>query len=104
MKEQILSFLNPDYPWKDRFHYFSELDSTNDRLKTMARQGAPHCTVLIADRQTGGHGRMGRSFLSPSGVGIYMSMLLRPNCAPLDLMHLTCATAVAMCDAVETAA
>ena len=67
----------------------------------MARQGAPHGTVLIADRQTGGHGRRGRRFLSPGGVGIYLSMLLRPNCSPMELMHLTCATAVAMCDAVE---
>ena len=47
---------------------------------------------------------MGRSFLSPGGVGIYFSLLLRPDCPPTELMHLTCATAVAMCDAVETAA
>ncbi len=84
--------------------YFSELDSTNDRLKIMARQGAPHGTVLIADRQTGGHGRMGRSFLSPGGVGVYLSILLRPNCKPTKLLHLTCAAAVAMCDAVEKSA
>ena len=44
---------------------------------------------------------MGRSFHSPGGVGIYFSILLRPQCAPGELMHLTCATAVAMCDAVE---
>ena len=104
MKEQILSALPPAYPWKEHFHVFPALDSTNDRLKIMARQGAPHGTVLIADRQTGGHGRMGRSFLSPGGVGIYLSLLLRPDCAPTELMHLTCATAVAMCDAVEKAA
>ncbi len=101
MKEQILHQLPEAYPWKDRFHYFSEIDSTNDRLKIMARQGAPHGTVLIADRQTGGHGRLGRRFLSPGGVGIYLSILLRPDCSPGELMHLTCATAVAMCDAVE---
>ena len=47
---------------------------------------------------------MGRSFLSPGGVGVYMSVILRPNCTPDKLMHLTCATAVAMCDAVEQAA
>ena len=47
---------------------------------------------------------MGRSFLSPEGVGIYLSILLRPDCAPSGLMHLTCAAAVAMCDAVENAA
>ena len=84
--------------------YLEETDSTNDQLKKLARQGAPHGTVLIADRQTGGHGRMGRSFHSPGGVGIYFSLLLRPDCVPRELMHLTCATAVAMCDAVEAAA
>lgn len=104
MKEQILPHLSPAYPWKERLHYFPELDSTNDRLKAMARQGAPHGTVLIAGRQTGGHGRLGRSFHSPEGAGIYFSILLRPHCAPAELMHLTCATAVAMCEAVEAAA
>ena len=104
MKEQILKNLSPEYPWKEHFHFFSELDSTNDRLKVMARQGAPHGTVLLADRQTGGHGRMGRTFLSPEGMGVYLSILLRPSCAPADLMHLTCATGVAMCEAVEQAA
>ncbi len=104
MKEQILSKLSPSYPWKAYFHYYPEISSTNDQLKTLARQGAPHGTVLIADRQTGGHGRMGRTFLSPGGVGIYFSILLRPNCPPAELMHLTCAAAVAMCDAVEVSA
>ena len=103
MKERILSLVSPEYPWKDRFQYLEETNSTNDQLKHLAKQGAPHGTVLIADRQSGGHGRMGRSFHSPGGVGIYFSLLLRPNCAPGQLMHLTCATAVAMCDAVEAA-
>lgn len=101
MKETILSYLSPAYPWKDHFHYFQEIGSTNDHLRLLARQGAPHGTVLLADRQTGGHGRRGRSFLSPGGVGIYMSILLRPVCKAEELMHLTCATAVAMCDGVE---
>lgn len=103
MQQTILNALSMEYPWKDRFHWVAETGSTNDDLKSLARQGAPHGTVLIADRQTGGHGRMGRSFHSPEGVGIYMSVLLRPDCAPTELMHLTCATAVAMCDAVENA-
>ena len=101
MKQAILSRLSPAYPWKERFSFLEETDSTNTRLKALARQGAPHGTVLMADRQTGGHGRLGRSFHSPGGMGIYMSILLRPQCRPGDLMHLTCATAVAMCDAVE---
>ena len=103
MKERILSLVSPRYPWKERFHRVEETGSTNDDLKVLAKQGAPHGTVLIADRQRGGHGRMGRSFHSPGGVGIYFSILLRPSCPPGELMHLTCATAVAMCDAVEKA-
>ena len=84
-------------------HIFDEVASTNTLLKEMGRQGAPAGTVLVADRQTGGRGRLGRTFLSPGGVGVYLSALIRPDCAPKDLMHLTCATAVAMCDAVEKA-
>lgn len=103
MKSKILSQLSDNYPWQDKLRYFPEIDSTNTRLKAMAAQGAPEGTVLIADCQTGGRGRLGRSFLSPPGQGIYMSMLLRPECAPDQLMHLTCAAAVAMCDAVEQA-
>lgn len=104
MKDAILSHLSPDYPWADRFQYFPTLDSTNDRLKLLARQGAAHGTVLAADRQTAGHGRRGRSFQSPEGMGVYLSILLRPDCTPMELMHLTCAAGVAMCDAVEAAA
>ena len=70
----------------------------------MALSGAPHGTVLVAGYQTNGHGRLGRSFHSPENVGVYLTVLLRPNCKPQELMHLTCATAVAMCDATESAA
>lgn len=104
MKEQILNFLSHAYPWKDRFHFFPTIDSTNDHARALAKAGAPHGTALIADHQTGGHGRRGRSFHSPEGVGVYLSILLRPDCPPDQLMHLTCAAAVAMCDAVESAA
>lgn len=104
MKEQILSKLSDAYPWADQFQFFDSIASTNTHLKALAKEGAPYGTVLVADHQTGGRGRLGRTFLSPSGVGIYMSMLLRPNCLPGELMHLTCAAAVAMCDAVEQAA
>lgn len=104
MNKAILSSLSPEYPWKDRLFVYPELDSTNNRLKQMASEGARHGTVLIADRQTGGRGRMGRTFLSPAGVGVYLSILLRPDCRPTELMHLTCATAAAMCRAIESAA
>lgn len=87
--------------WQDSVLWFETIDSTNTRAKELASQGAPHGTVLIADHQTGGRGRRGRSFHSPAGTGIYVSIILRPGCVPQELMHLTCAAAVAMCDAVE---
>lgn len=101
MKERILRLVSPEYPWKDRFLFLPETDSTNDCLKQLAADGAPHGTVILSDHQTVGHGRRGRSFLSPAGVGLYLSILLRPACPPTRLMHLTCAAGVAMCDAVE---
>ena len=104
MQDAILNALSPDYPWADRFHYFSTVDSTNNYLKRQALLGAPHGTVAVADCQTGGKGRLGKSFQSPGGVGIYLSMLLRPDCPQEQLMHLTCAVGTAMCDALEEAA
>ena len=88
-------------PWQ--VYLFAETDSTNTMLKKMAQEGAPAGTVVVADRQTSGRGRLGRTFLSPGGVGVYLSALIRPDCAPAELMHLTCAVAVAMCIAVEKA-
>lgn len=104
MKQRILDHLPRNHPWAGNIHYFDTIDSTNTEAKRLAAAGAPHGTVLIAGHQTGGRGRMGRSFHSPAGLGIYLSVILRPECAPGDLMHLTCAAAVAMCDAVENAA
>ena len=104
MKEQILKHLPIDILRRDQLHWFSTIDSTNVHLRALAKAGAPSGTVVIADHQTGGKGRRGRSFHSPEGAGIYLSLLLRPDCPPDRLMHLTCAVAVAMCDAVEAAA
>ena len=103
MKEQIIRNLRESCPWQDSLLWFDSIESTNTTARELARQGAPHGTVLIADHQTGGRGRRGRSFHSPAGSGIYMSVILRPRCAPQQIMHLTCASAVAMCDAVEAA-
>ena len=103
MKESIILNLRESCPWQDSLLWFDSIDSTNTCARELARQGAAHGTVLIADHQTGGRGRRGRSFHSPSGSGIYMSVILRPHCKPQELMHLTCSAAVAMCDAVEKA-
>ena len=103
MKNEILSRLPASYPWRGNIHYFETIDSTNTHAKHMAADGAPHGTVLIADSQTGGRGRMGRSFYSPADCGIYLSMILRPNCPAQKLMHLTCAVAVAIADGIQNA-
>lgn len=101
MKQRICALLPPNSPWGELLHWYDSVESTNTLARAQAAQGAPHGTVLIADHQTGGRGRRGRSFYSPAGTGIYMSVILRPNCRPQELMHLTCAAAAAMCGAVE---
>lgn len=101
MKEHIIAHLPGDLPWQ--VHWFEEVPSTNDLAKEMAKAGAPHGTVILADRQTAGRGRMGRHFSSPAGKGIYLSVLLRPACRAEKLMHLTCAVGTVMCDAIESA-
>lgn len=81
--------------------YFAEsTDSTNTRLKELARQGAPHGTVAAALEQTGGRGRLGRSFVSPPG-GLYLSILWRPEFSPEKAARLSCAGALAACAAIE---
>ena len=101
MKTEIQKYIPTECPWRDTLYWYPTTDSTNTRAKELALQGAPHGTVLVAGGQTEGRGRMGRSFTSPAGMGVYLSVILRPNCTPNQLMHLTCAAAVAAAQAVE---
>ena len=103
MLANIQSHLPADFPWKESILYFDTIHSTNTAAKELAAKGAPHGTVLLANHQTGGRGRLGRSFHSPAGSGIYLSVILRFPCNAEALMHLTCATAVAVCDAIASA-
>ena len=77
------------------------VDSTNNYAKQLADRGAPHGTVVLAQRQTLGRGRQGKSFSSPEGKGLYLSVLLRPELPPMDVINLTAWVAVAVCSAVE---
>lgn len=80
---------------------FESVSSTNTLLRSMAEQGAPEGTCLIAGEQTAGRGRQGRSFYSPSGGGVYMSVLLRPTMSAAMATDITAAAAVAAAQTVE---
>ena len=78
-----------------------EVGSTNDYLKEAARGGAPEGLAVLAERQTAGKGRLGRSFQSPAGLGLWMSVLLRPTCPPERLPPVTALTAAACAEAIR---
>ena len=80
------------------------VDSTNNYAKKLADEGAPHGTVVIAEQQTGGRGCQGKSFSSPAGKGLYLSLLLRPALPAAQVINLTSWIAVAVCSAVEAVA
>lgn len=82
-------------------HCFDTIDSTNTYAKKLAMQGAPDGTVVVANSQTAGRGRMGRRFQSPKDKGIYLTVLLRPDLPPQRLMPVTAMAGIAVCDAVE---
>ena len=76
-------------------------DSTNRRAMEMAENGAPHGTVVVADAQTAGRGRLGRGWVSPPGRNLYVSLLLRPALSPAEGARLSLVAGVALADAVE---
>ena len=77
------------------------VDSTNNEVKRRALAGAADGLAVVAEQQTGGRGRRCRSFVSPAGEGLYLSVLLRPRCPLEEVSTLTAWTAVAVCNAVE---
>ena len=81
-------------------HHFETLASTNDLAKELAAQGAPEGTLVVAETQTGGRGRLGRQWDSPPGAGLYVSLLLRPMLPPMEMPQITLTTAVAVARAV----
>jgi BirA family biotin operon repressor/biotin-[acetyl-CoA-carboxylase] ligase len=84
-----------------RVLWYPEVGSTNDIAIALAERGAAEGVVVIADRQTAGRGRLGRSWASPSGAGVYMSLVLRPSSAVATL--LTLAAGVALADGIGAA-
>lgn len=78
-----------------------ELPSTNDEAMRLASEGAPAFSVVVADRQTAGRGRNGRVWVSPPGVGLYVSMILRPNLDIEEIPVLTLLIGVSAAEAVR---
>ena len=87
----------------ENLYYFDSVNSTNNVLKDLASDGAISGTVVVADHQTGGKGRRGRTFASPSGVGIYLSYLFKPESGFDRISNLTSWTAIAVADAIRNA-
>ena len=80
-KEELESLMDTKWAGKN-IVYYDEVDSTNLRIKQLGDEGAPEGTLAVADRQTAGRGRRGRSWDSPAGESISMSILLRPQITP----------------------
>lgn len=98
------------YPWEvatdlgtqligKTIEYYDELPSTNRRAKELLAS-APEGTVVLAETQTAGRGRLGRSWFSPPGTGIWMSIILRPPFSPVELPKLNLLAVVALSRAV----
>ena len=100
-KGAISAYLTDDR--SEDLYVYDSVGSTNTVLKDLAANGSKSGTVVIADHQASGKGRRGRSFESPSGVGIYLSYLLKPQSGLNRISDLTSWTAVAVSDAIRNA-
>jgi len=97
---ELRGVLQPGFPWCD-IVILAVTDSTNRVAMEMAENGARHGTVVVADAQTAGRGRMGRRWVSPAGKNLYVSLLLRPSVSTVDAPPLALVAGVALADAVE---
>ncbi|WP_455529357.1 biotin--[acetyl-CoA-carboxylase] ligase [Ruminococcus sp.] len=98
LSEDLISPLLTTKEMGRNIRVLEEVDSTNNVVRELETEKAPHGTTVIADRQTAGKGRIGRSFVSPQGAGLYMSVLVRPH---FDLEFAPMITAAAACAAAE---
>ncbi len=85
-----------------KIYYYETIGSTNDRAYELAEEGAPEGTIVVAEEQTKGKGRMGRKWSSPKG-GIYLSLILRPKLVPTEISKLTLVAAVSVAQTIRQA-
>lgn len=81
--------------------HFDTVESTNSEAKILAANGAEEFTAVFSEHQSAGRGRLGRSFYSPRGSGLYLSVVLRPRLSASDALSITTAAAVAVSRAIE---
>jgi BirA family biotin operon repressor/biotin-[acetyl-CoA-carboxylase] ligase len=84
------------------FHYFAEIGSTNSHARRLAEQGARQGELVIADSQTDGRGRLGRYWVSPPNVNLYISFILRPKLPPARAPQITLMAAVALAETLQS--
>ena len=99
-QEEILPYLQTEWLGRE-YKYLAEVDSTNIAAKSWAEQGAVNGAVVVADLQTQGRGRLGRAWSSPSGTGLWLSLVLRPRLEPERAPQISLTTAVATCAALQ---
>lgn len=81
--------------------YFESIDSTNTYCKRLLADGKGGEFLIIANNQTAGRGRQGKTFYSPSETGIYFSLVIRPDTSLQNAVTATTAASVAVCKAIE---
>ena len=81
--------------WEEKIHYFREISSTMDVAKELAKKGAEEGTIVVAEHQTSGRGRLKREWLSPGG-GIYFTLILRPKISPVYAPRINLMASVAV--------
>ncbi len=85
-----------------KIHYLPEVDSTNRFAFRRAQEGGEEGEIVIAESQTRGKGRMGRSWFSPPGLNLYLSVILKPKLPPVHAPQITLMSAVAVADTVQS--
>ncbi len=102
LPEEITDGLDTNAFGKKEIKHFQEIDSTNTKAKELAEMGAPEGSIVVAEKQTKGRGRMGRHWFSPEEGGIYFSLILRPGISPAEAPRITLLAAVALCETLIT--
>lgn len=99
--QEVNPLLRTTWLGRGPFHYFRETGSTNDQAKLLAWRGCPDGTIVVAEAQSAGRGRLGRTWLSPPGTGLYFSLVLRPRVTPAVAPRVTLLAGVALCRAIR---